>query len=162
MSAFALVKLLEHNNWANATLLEACASLSDEQLDARDDPDAWSLRETLIHLVNCQKDYLCLLHQPDGERFEPAAYEELQTSAKESGDGLLALVDDSEHEMEREIRASDGYAFKRWVVLVQVLNHANDHRRQASFMLRRLGVTPPKLDGWSHGEATGALTKLVD
>jgi uncharacterized damage-inducible protein DinB len=29
-----LVKLFEHNNWANRQSIQACAALSDEQLDA--------------------------------------------------------------------------------------------------------------------------------
>ena len=29
-----LEKLFEHNNWANSKIIQACAALSDEQLDA--------------------------------------------------------------------------------------------------------------------------------
>jgi uncharacterized damage-inducible protein DinB len=43
------------------------------------------------------------------------------------------------------------------VVLVQVINHATEHREQIKSMLSALGVTPPELDGWDYGEAINAL-----
>lgn len=38
MSENFLVKLFEHNNWANQKLIEACLSLRDEQLDTEPSP----------------------------------------------------------------------------------------------------------------------------
>ena len=38
MTRSLFVKMLEHNNWANQVLLEACARLTNEVLDAI--PDA--------------------------------------------------------------------------------------------------------------------------
>lgn len=34
MTINILEKLFEHNNWANLQIIQACASLSDAQLDA--------------------------------------------------------------------------------------------------------------------------------
>jgi uncharacterized damage-inducible protein DinB len=48
-----------------------------------------------------------------------------------------------------------------WVVLVQIINHATEHREQISSMLSALGVTPPILDGWAYGEATNALIPIT-
>jgi uncharacterized damage-inducible protein DinB len=44
--------------------------------------------------------------------------------------------------------------------MVQAINHATEHREQISSMLTALGVTPPDLDGWAYGEATGALIPI--
>ena len=41
--------------------------------------------------------------------------------------------------------------------MVQVINHATEHREQIKSMLSALGVTPPSIDGWDFGDATGAL-----
>jgi uncharacterized damage-inducible protein DinB len=41
--------------------------------------------------------------------------------------------------------------------MVQIINHATEHREQINSMLSALGVTPPDLDGWSYGEVTNAL-----
>jgi len=43
---------------------------------------------------------------------------------------------------------------------VQVINHAHEHREQICSMLNALGVTPPDMDGWAFGEATGALVPI--
>ena len=51
----------------------------------------------------------------------------------------------------------DGYLVEPWVVLVQVINHATEHRKQVGIMLRALGMTPPRLDGWGYGEMAGGL-----
>jgi uncharacterized damage-inducible protein DinB len=44
-----------------------------------------------------------------------------------------------------------------WVVIVQIINHATEHREQICSMLNALGITPPDMDGWAYGEATEAL-----
>jgi uncharacterized damage-inducible protein DinB len=46
------------------------------------------------------------------------------------------------------------------MVLVQVINHATEHREQIKSMLSALGVTPPDIDGWDYGEATQALIPI--
>jgi uncharacterized damage-inducible protein DinB len=56
----------------------------------------------------------------------------------------------------------DGYYVEPWVVIVQVINHATEHREQINSMLSAQGITPPDLDGWSYGEATDALMPLSD
>ena len=62
MTENCLVKLFEHNNWANHKIIQACYVLSDEQLDA--EPHSvpkGNIRETLTYLVAAQPGYLALL-----------------------------------------------------------------------------------------------------
>ena len=59
------------------------------------------------------------------------------------------------------IQTTDGYLIELWVVIVQTLNHAADHRRQISRMLRILDVAPPKLNGWTFGEVTEAVVPIA-
>ena len=80
----------------------------------------------------------------------------MQASATASGEALLALAHDEDNEP-TQLRTSDGYLVEPWVIMLQVINHASDHRRQICGMLRAIGVTPPGLDGWGFGEAEGAL-----
>jgi uncharacterized damage-inducible protein DinB len=63
-------------------------------------------------------------------------------------------------DLEARLRTSDGYDVAPWVVLVQAVNHANDHRRQIAGMLRDRGVPPPRLDGWGFGEARDAVVPI--
>ena len=85
----------------------------------------------------------------------------MQESARTSGEGLLALVrDESGIFPKTRLQTTDGYFVEPWVVLVQVINHATEHREQIKSMLSALGVTPPDIDGWDYGEATKALIPI--
>ena len=46
-----LVTLCEHNTGANLRLLDFCAGLSDEQLDASAPGTFGRVRDTLVHIV---------------------------------------------------------------------------------------------------------------
>jgi uncharacterized damage-inducible protein DinB len=106
-----LTRLFEHNNWANLQLIQTCATLTDEQLDAQPQTATkGSIRSTLQHLINSQEDY--------------------------------------------------GYSIEPWVVMVQAINHATEHREQIKSMLSSLGITPPRIDGWAYGKVTNALIQL--
>jgi uncharacterized damage-inducible protein DinB len=44
--------------------------------------------------------------------------------------------------------------------MLQVINHATEHREQIKSMLSALGVTPPEIDGWDYAIATNALVPI--
>lgn len=158
-----LVKLFEHNNWANNQIIQACSALSDEQLDAEpQSATKGSIRDTLSHLVRSQRGYLALLTLPvEARPNTPLEFGELQESARISGEGLLALVRDEPGKLSMtRLQTRDGYYVEPWVVLVQVINHATEHREQIKSMLTSLGVPPPDMDGWDYGEATNALIPI--
>jgi hypothetical protein len=72
MSENILVRLLEHNNWANLQVFDACKSLKEEQLDFQPQSAVrGTIRETLQHLVLSQEDYASMLtkfnHPPERE-----------------------------------------------------------------------------------------------
>jgi len=163
MTGNFLSKLYEHNNWANQQIIQACATLSDEQLDAEPrSATKGTIRSTLVHLVSSQRGYLALLTMPVEERPEgPVAFAELQESARLSGDGLLALArGEASKPLATRLQTRDGYFVDPWVIMVQVINHASEHREQVNSMLSALGITPPDLDGWSFGEASHALEPM--
>src|SRR5215470_1964610 len=97
MTETILVKLFEHNNWANSQIIQACSALSDGQLDAEpQSATKGSIRRTLVHLVASQQGYLSLLTLPVEARRDAApAFAELQQAASSSGEGLLALARDT-------------------------------------------------------------------
>jgi len=45
-------------------------------------------------------------------------------------------------------------------VIVQIINHATEHREQIKSMLSVLGVTSPDIDGWDYGDVTMALIAI--
>lgn len=157
-----LEKLFEHNNWANQQILRACAGLSDEQLDAEPgSATVGSIRAALFHLVLAQQGYLLLLTLPlEGrrERVPAPPFAELPQVAARSGEALLALARDaSSLPVKGRVQTTNGYFAEPWVVMVQIINHATEHREQIKSMLSALGATPPDIDGWVFGEATNAL-----
>jgi uncharacterized damage-inducible protein DinB len=158
-----LEKLFEHNNWANLRIIEACSALSDEQLDV--EPQSvtkGTIRRTLSHLVSSQRSYLRTLTLPLEERLDSITVDfvELQESINKSGEGLLALARGERKPFNSQLQTRDGYYVKPWVLMVQIINHATEHREQICSMLSSLGITPPDLDGWSYGEATNALIPM--
>ena len=164
MGERVLVQLFEHNNWANRRILEACAALTDAQLDAEPQTATkGSIRETLTHLVAAQRGYHALLTLPlEARPVDPLPFDALSASLEHSGGGLLALARaEPTADWTERIRTRDGHLVEPWVVIVQVTNHATEHREQIKSMLTALGVTPPDVDGWSHGEARGALVPIA-
>jgi uncharacterized damage-inducible protein DinB len=164
MSENILTRLFEHNHWANLQLIEICLSLSDEQLDAEPHVAAYgSIRSTLLHLVSSQAGYLRLLSLPFEQRQERVKlnFSELRESARISGKGFVALAQDKTHlDSLTRLQTHDGYYVDPWVIMVQAINHATEHREQIKMLLTSLGITPPDLDGWTYGEVTAALVPI--
>jgi uncharacterized damage-inducible protein DinB len=44
--------------------------------------------------------------------------------------------------------------------MLQVINHATEHREQIKSMLSALRVTPPDIDGWDYAIATNTLVPI--
>jgi uncharacterized damage-inducible protein DinB len=162
MTENILEKLFEHNNWANLRIIKACSALSDEQLDAEpQSATIGSIRHALLHLVSSQRGYLSLLTLPvEARPNAPLAFDELQESARISGEGLLTLARDGSSIPKTRLQTRDGFYVEPWVVMVQIINHATEHREQIKSMLSALGVTPPNIDGWDYGEVTNALIPI--
>ena len=165
MNENILGKLFEHNNWANHRLIEVCSALTDEQLDAEPQTvTKGSIRRTLIHLVSSQLSYLRTLTLPLEARPDSptVAFADLQESANSSGERLLALSrNESSKFPQTQLQTRDGYLVEAWVLMVQIINHASEHREQICSMLSSLGITPPDLDGWSYGGAINALIPIT-
>lgn len=163
MAENILAKLFEHNNWANQKIVEACAALTDEQLDAPpQSATEGSIRNTLLHLVSAQYSYLRLLTLLVEERRERVIVEfaDMEESLKDSGEKLLDLARDASKLPTTRLQTRDDYWVVPWVVMVQVINHATEHREQIKSMLTWLGITPPSVDGWDYGEVTQALVPM--
>jgi len=158
-----LIRLFEHNNWANQKIIETCATLTNEQLDA--EPQSvtkGNIRSTLMHLASSQRGYLALLTTPVEVRRQPApVITDLQESVRVSGEGLLKLAKGEQETFHSSrLETTDGYYTEPWVVMLQVINHATEHREQIKSMLSTLGATPPNIDGWDYGEAKEALIPI--
>lgn len=164
MTKNLLAKLFEHNNWANQKILEACAGLPPEHLDAPPkSATEGSIRSTLLHLVSAQYGYLRLLTLPLEERRDRVTvdFSDIEKSLKESGEQLLRLARDTSEIPSTRIQTRDDYLVEPWVIMVQIINHATEHREQIKSMLTALDITPPSIDGWDYGESVRALVPMA-
>jgi uncharacterized damage-inducible protein DinB len=164
MSDHLLEKLFEHNNWANLQIVRACAALTDAQLDAEPtSATQGSIRSTLTHMLRSQRGYLRQLTTPLQERLDSVptpAMSEMEAFARSSGEELIALARDTSKIIAAPIETRDGFRVEPWVVVLQIINHATEHREQIKSMLTAQGFTPPSIDGWDYGEFTGAMVPV--
>ena len=154
-----LADFFKHNLWANLRLLDACAQLTDEQLDTSVPGTYGSIRDTVVHLLRGEENYLTHLtgHQPQSS-LTPGEFpgiETLREHARRTGEGLIAVADTVDPaQMLRGTYRGEPYEMPVIVPLMQAINHATDHRSQIATALSQLGVQPPDLQVWAYDEAT--------
>ncbi|TAK20718.1 MAG: DUF664 domain-containing protein [Chloroflexota bacterium] len=153
--ASILAKCFEHNLWANLRVCDACAGLTEAQLDATVLGTADSIRRTLMHIAGAEQRYV--------ERLSgraPTIYERdgwvgtaaLRVAFDESGKALIDLAGRADpDEVLRGERQGTAYAIPVAVLYVQAINHATEHRSQVATILTQQGVEPPDFSGWAWG-----------
>jgi uncharacterized damage-inducible protein DinB len=150
-----LTTLFRHNCWANLRILERCARLSNEQLDATIAGTYGSIRDTLQHIVTSEQSYFSRIStgQPYRRPKEapPLTIAEMTESVRTTGSGLI--------EWAPKVQANDTVRVDwegtprdvpKTIILTQVINHATEHRAQIMAILTHVGIQPPDLDSWSY------------
>lgn len=149
--ADTLTTLFNHNLWANLRLLERCAALSKEQLDATIAGAYGSIHDTLQHIARAEKLYFSLIST--GRRYNrpkdapPMTIAEMTESLRTTGASLI--------EWAPKVQAGDTAnnepdIVPKTIILTQAINHATEHRAQIMAILTQLGIEPPELDGWMY------------
>lgn len=150
-----LTTLFSHNRWANLRLLERCAGLTGEQLDATVTGAFGSIRDTLQHIVTSERSYFARISTGQPYRrpkdAPPLTIAEMTESARTTGANLV--------EWAPRVQAGDTVQVDwdgaprdvpKAIILTQAINHATEHRAQINAILTHLGIQPPDLDGWSY------------
>lgn len=159
-----LPDFFKYNLWANLRLLDACAQLSDAQLDATMIGTFGSVRETLFHMLASEEGYA---HHVTGTAPTPRlkeltafpGFNELRRRAEQSGEKLIAFAEQGE--LSRLLSPDEGtYEAPVIVVLIQAINHTIDHRSQIATLLSQQGIEAPGLDGWLYNDAMYAERDL--
>ena len=155
-----LPDFFKYNLWANLRLLDACAQLSDAQLDATMKGTFGSVRETLMHMLAAEEGYARTLTgkiptPPLGDLTHFPEFDELRRRAKGSGEALITFAEQGEQGKLSQILHLDGgtYDGPVIVVVIQAINHAIDHRSQIATLLSQQDIEPPDLDGWAYHDA---------
>ena len=158
-SADTLTTLFSHNLWANLRLLERCAELTSEQLDATISGVFGSIRDTLQHIVTSEQSYLYRIRtgQPldRPEDAAPLTIAEMLESVRTTGAGFVEWAPKVQADDTVQVDWEDGTLREvpKSIYLTQVINHATEHRAQIMAILTKLGIQPPDLDSWSYFEA---------
>lgn len=159
--ADTLTTLFRHHQWATMRLIERCATLTSEQMDAAVVGGFGSIRDTLQHIVLSEQSYFSRIST--GQPFRrpadapPPTVADMIELLQTSGSGLIewaarvqpdAMVTVDWDGTPREV--------PKTVLLTQAINHATEHRAQIMVILTQLGIQPPELDGWTYyGELMG-------
>jgi uncharacterized damage-inducible protein DinB len=149
-----LVAMFEHHKWSNLQMIDFCATLTEEQL-ALSGPGVYgNTIDTLRHVVANEAHYLTFIHGCDQVNVLPqrgpfAGWDRLRETARQTGDALIAFVARLEGDPIQS-GESDGepFSIRTSLFLVQVINHATEHRSHIRTVLSSHGIVPPEIDGW--------------
>jgi uncharacterized damage-inducible protein DinB len=150
-------KMYEFNLWANTQLIELCAGLEEEQLEAEVDGVYGRIRPTLTHLIRSEGGYVRRLSGSpfwaEDLEWNDVPWSELLERAQLSGSKLLAIAAAADPSIRHivEVRG-EPYHFFNWTVLLQALYHAIEHRTQVKVMLTKAAVPHPNLAAWDFVE----------
>ena len=150
-----LTILFRHNLWANLLLLEQCAELSSEQLDATLSGTFGTIRDTFQHIALAERSYFSRIST--GQRYyhpedaKPMTISEMIESVRETSLGLIEWAQKVQSE-DKVLIDWDGTPREvpKTIILTQVINHATEHRAQIMVIMTQLGIQPPDLDSWTY------------
>ena len=154
-----------HHVWATLRLIDACLSLSPEQLGTTVPGTYGSILETMRHLVGADSSYLFSM---TGGRIplideEHMDLRELRAVMEGHGAAWSALLgenlDPDAVVVRRRDDGSETHA-PMGIRLAQALHHGTDHRSQICTALTTLGVEPPAIDVWDFGEQDGRVVEV--
>lgn len=150
-----LTTLFAHNVWANLKLLDFCEELTDQQLDATAIGCFGSIRNTMWHIVGAEVSYVARVNgklppTPISKGQIPE-FADIKDVARWTNDHLLQLALATRKDTtvrERESRMVCEYLLAS--LMVQAINHANEHRAQIAAIITQLGMEPPDMSVWQY------------
>ncbi len=145
----------DYNRWANARLLQAVSTLTNEQFVKELGSSYSSVRDTLTHILAAEelwlmrwkgispKTMLDPTYFPDVRSIQ-AKWSEVELDqwnfvSKISDESLQELV-------EYQNFKNEVWEYTLWQMMHHMVNHSTYHRGQVVAMLRQLGAAPTQLD----------------
>lgn len=154
-----------HHVWATLRLIDACASLTPEQLETAVPGTYGSILDTVRHLVEADADYLSFLTDGRLPSFDASEMDlpELRTRTESNGAAWSELLSGNLNAdsmvLERDV---DGFERNATIGLrlAQAVHHGTDHRSQVCTALTTVSVEPPDIDVWEFGIRTGRSVEV--
>lgn len=149
-----------HHVWATERLIDACTALSHEQLTTPAPGIFGSIMEMLGDLVNADGWYLSFFSEQAVGIAAAATttLADVRSAVVSNGKAWTQLlVSDLDPDQDVVARDDEGGEFHAplGLRLAQVIHHGTAHRNQICTALTSFGITPPPIDLWDFGEATG-------
>ena len=136
-----------HHIWATEQLIDACATLTREQLVTPAPGTYGPIMATLMHLVSSDGWYLSFFRQQPAPVDEESDVSLVDLRAAIAANGavwrdILAGALDPEADL---VERGDGWEFHQpaGLRLAQAIHHGTDHRSQVCTAVTSLGVEPP-------------------
>jgi uncharacterized damage-inducible protein DinB len=164
MSRSLLDDAFGHHVWASQRLIDACDSLSPEQLATAVPGTYGTILDTLRHLVGSDSWYLFALTDGRHPRIDddtmslPELRSAMETNGVAWSQLLEAEPDPDKVVVRRRDDGSETHA-PMGLRLAQALHHGTDHRSQVCTVLTTLGMEPPEIDVWAFGWGEGRVTE---
>ena len=162
MTSSDLEMAFGHHVWATLRLIDACASLDDDQLSASVPGTYGSILDIMRHTVGADAWYLFVLSEGTSPQIDEDAMRLPELRDVMAGQApvwsrLLARdLDPKADVVAHRQDGSEGHA-PIAIRLAQALHHGTDHRSQICTGLTALGVEPPDIDVWAFGERDGLV-----
>ena len=156
MTNTILADAFGHHAWATLVLLDACADLTDEQLEATVPGTYGSLIGTLRHTVAADANYLDLLAPGEVTNIDEedalgiAELRATMAACGEAWDRLVARELDGTAQVTRHRDDGSMSTAPLSIRIVQAIHHGTDHRSQVCTALTSLGIEPPEIDVWAY------------
>lgn len=158
--------LFQYNLWADRRLMDACATLTNEQFTRDLGSSFRSVSGTLAHLYGAEYIWNERFQGRSPSSLPGNTYSELAAVRPKLEEMDLYFIDYvsklTQQDLERVIRyksfAGDEFSNPLWQSLHQLTNHASYHRGQIVTLLRQLGVKPVSTDliGYYREQAAAA------
>ncbi len=147
--------LIAYNQWANAKVLAAAATVGGDDLGRPVAGSHHSVRTTLLHVVRVQDWWLSVLNGKPDRAADPDPnlpltqiqqwFDRFHSALQTYAGGLTARRLDSAVSAFSP-RDNREHQWPAWQLLIHLMNHSSHHRAEAGLMLESLGHSPGDLD----------------
>lgn len=145
--------LLTYNFWANERILAACDGVSTEAFTRAVTPDpGWgSLRGILVHALDAEYGWRCVLQAQDADEIlDVADFADVATLKTRWAAERAAWLEYEASLSEASLNAGYGEnpnaGPRVWQIILHVINHGTQHRSEAAALLTGYGHSPGEYD----------------
>ncbi len=147
-----LLRFIDFSGWATGVLLEHCLGMGEQALRAAAPGTYGTVHETLTHLVDVDGSYLSWLTSALEVLLKGSADPDvLRRCAKQWQEGWHAYLE-AAPDHARVVQAGGSRLVPAWVLTLQAVHHANDHRAHVGTVLGANGLPVPRADVWAFAE----------